>query len=343
MSTATIHCGGTSRQQHQNRIEPTMNRFAYRTTGLLIKTIAELSKARIRLHGTENIPMGSVIFVINHFTRMETFLMPYQIFKLTGVPVWSLASNELFKGAFGSYLEKVGAVSTHNPERDRLIVKTLLTGEANWIIFPEGRMVKNKKIIEKGRFMISYAGGKHPPHTGAALLAMRTEFYRQRIKQLLKEAPGEANHLLDEFHIKDADSVVNHNTYIVPVCLTYFPIRARENLLSTLATQLVEDLPDRLVEEIMTEGTMLLSGVDLDIRFGQPIQVNECLACAAVKRDVLSKRRIRFDDQLSSQRRMRKEALNLMQRYMAAIYAMTTVNHDHLFASLIRFSPRSIL
>ena len=176
-----------SRQQHQNRIEPTMNRFAYRTTGLLIKTIAELSKARIRLHGTENIPKGSVIFVINHFTRMETFLMPYQIFKLTGVPVWSLASNELFKGAFGSYLEKVGAVSTHNPERDRLIVKTLLTGEANWIIFPEGRMVKNKKIIEKGRFMISYAGGKHPPHTGAALLAMRTEFYRQRIKQLLKE------------------------------------------------------------------------------------------------------------------------------------------------------------
>jgi esterase/lipase/1-acyl-sn-glycerol-3-phosphate acyltransferase len=318
-----------------------MNSFAYRTTGLLIKTIAELSKARIRLHGTDNIPEGSVIFVINHFTRMETFLMPYQIFKLTGVPVWSLASNELFKGAFGSYLEKVGAVSTHNPERDRLIVKTLLTGEANWIIFPEGRMVKNKKIIEKGRFMISYAGGKHPPHTGAALLAMRTEFYRQRIRQLLKEAPGEANHLLEEFDIKDAESVLNHNTYIVPVCLTYFPIRGRENLLSTLATQLVEDLPDRLVEEIMTEGTMLLSGVDLDIRFGQPIQVNECLSCAAVKRDVLSKRRIRFDDQLSSQRRMRKEALKLMQRYMAAIYAMTTVNHDHLFASLIRLSPRS--
>jgi esterase/lipase/1-acyl-sn-glycerol-3-phosphate acyltransferase len=317
-----------------------MNHFAYRTTGLLIKTIAELSKARIKLHGTENIPEGSVIFVINHFTRMETFLMPYQIFKLTRVPVWSLASNDLFKGAFGSYLEKVGAVSTRNPERDRLIVKTLLTGEANWIIFPEGRMVKNKKIIEKGRFMISYAGGKHPPHTGAALLAMRTEFYRQRIKQLLKKAAGEANHLLQEFKIEDAELVVNRNTYIVPVCLTYFPIRARENLLSTLATQLVEDLPDRLVEEIMTEGTMLLSGVDLDIRFGQPIQVKECLACAAVERDVLTTRRIRFDDQLASQRRMRKEALKIMQRYMAAIYAMTTVNHDHLFASLIRFSPR---
>ena len=317
-----------------------MNRFAYRTTGLLIKTIAELSKARIKLHGTENIPAGSVIFVINHFTRMETFLMPYQIFKLTGIPVWSLASYELFKGAFGSYLEKVGAVSTRNPERDRLMVKSLLTGEANWIIFPEGRMVKNKKIIEKGRFMISYAGGKHPPHTGAALLAMRTEFYRQRIRQLLKDAPKEAEHLLDEFQIKDVAPVMSRTTHIVPVCLTYFPIRARENLLSTLATQLVDDLPGRLVEEMMTEGTMLLSGVDLDIRFGRPIQVNECLSCAAVKRDLVTTQRIQFDDQLSSRRRMRKEALKLMQRYMAAIYDMTTVNHDHLFASLLRVSPR---
>ncbi|MFZ1954450.1 MAG: alpha/beta fold hydrolase, partial [Desulfobacterales bacterium] len=36
---------------------------------------------------------------------------------------------------------------------------------------------------------------------------------------------------------------------------------------------------------------------------------------------------------------MHKEALKIMQRYMAAIYSMTSVNHDHLFASLLRFSP----
>jgi len=316
-----------------------MNLFAYRTTGLLIKTITELSKANVKLYGIENIPSGSVIFVLNHFTRMETFLMPYVIFKLTRVPVWSLASYEFFKGSFGAYLDKVGAVSTRNPERDLLIVKTLLTGEANWIIFPEGRMVKNKKIIEKGRFMISYAGGKRPPHTGAALLALRTEFYRQLIKRLLEKDPEEAHRLLAQFKIEDAGPLSDRKTWIVPVCLSYFPIRARENTLSTLAMHLMDGISDRLVEEIMTEGTMLLSGVDLDIRFGEPIQIDECLACRPIERGAGSKYRVQFDDPLPLRRLMHKEALKIMQRYMAAIYGMTTVNHDHLFASLLRFSP----
>ena len=313
-----------------------MNRFAYRTTGFAIKAIENLSKASINLHGTENIPDGSLIFVINHFTRLETFLMPYHIFKLTKIPVWSLASYEFFQGAVGAYLEKVGAVSTKDPDRDRLIVKTLLTGEAHWIIFPEGRMVKNKKIIEKGRFMISWAGGKHPPHTGAATLALRTEFYRQRLRRLSEENSHEANYLMDLFQIDSLEPVLTRNTYIVPVNLTYYPVRARENILSNLAVRLVEDIPERLIEELMTEGSMLISGVNIDIRFGKPIEIFECLQCSAIDMDISASRRINFDDPIPSKTTMRKEALLLTERYMAAIYNLTTVNHDHLFASMLR-------
>ena len=313
-----------------------MNRFAYRTTGFAIKAISNLSKANISLHGQENIPEGSIIFVINHFTRLETMLMPYQIFTLTKVPVWSLADYSLFTGAVGRYLDKVGAVSTKDPDRDRLIVKSLLTGEANWIIFPEGRMVKNKKIIEKGQFMISWAGGKHPPHTGAATLAIRTEFYRQRLRRLDQEKPDEAKYLLDLFQIESLDPVIDRFTYIVPVNLTYYPIRARENLLSNLAAKLVDDLPDRALEELMTEGSMLISGVDIDIRFGDPILIGECLECTIIETDIRAKRRINFDDPVASKSAMRKEALKLMQLYMADIYDLTTVNLDHLFASILR-------
>lgn len=316
-----------------------MNHFAYRTTGLAIKTIAGLTRARLNIHGMENIPGGPTIFVVNHFTRIETFLLPYHLHRLTGTPVWALAAAELFVGKFGRYLEQLGAVSTRMPDRDRLMVKTLLTAEACWIVFPEGRMVKNKKIMEKGRFMISYAGGKHPPHTGAATLALRTEFYRQRIAELARSNPKEAQRLADLFKLPAVDSISQRPTCIVPVNLTYYPLRAKDNALSRLAGYMVEDLPDRLTEEIITEGAMLLSGVDIDMRFGEPIEINGCLSCQTIQCDIRSASPIGFDDLIPSRKFMRREALKIMQRYMAAIYRLTTVNHDHLFASCLKKSP----
>jgi len=205
----------------------TMNRFAYLTSGFAVKTLSRLSKARIFLHGEKNIPEGSIIFVINHFTRLETLLMPYYIYHLTGTAVWSLADYTFFKGSLGVYLDKVGAVSTKNPDRDRIIVKSLLTGEANWIIFPEGSMVKSKKIFEKGQFMVSSSGDKHPPHTGAATLALRTEFYRQRLVSMSAESPEEARRLLDLFGIDAVEPVIAKSTYIVPVNITYYPVWLR--------------------------------------------------------------------------------------------------------------------
>lgn len=316
-----------------------MNPFAYRTTGLAIQTLSKLSKANIRIHGGEHVKGGPTIFVINHFTRLETLLMPYHIHRLNRVPVWSLADSGLFIGAFGSFLEKLGAVSTRHPDRDRLIVKSLLTGEASWIIFPEGRMVKNKKIIEKGNFVVSFAGGKHPPHTGAATLALRTEFYRQRIRTLSAAAPEEAHRVMTDFGIASVNEITETSTRIVPVNITYYPIRAKENAISGLARQFVDNLPDRAVDEMMTEGTMLFEGVDIDIRFGEPISVEECIHCRTIKRDVDSHKKIGFDDVIPSRSLMRKEAVKIMQRYMTAIYRMTTVNFDHLFASMLKHLP----
>jgi len=316
-----------------------MNPIAYRTTGLFVKTISSISKARINVHGKENIPDGSIIFVVNHFTRIETALLPTYIFEMTQTPVWSIADDNLFKGPLGRWLDSVGAVSTKNPDRDKLIIKSLLTGDALWIIFPEGRMVKNKKLVEKGRYMIFYAGGKRPPHTGAATLALRTEFYRKRLKEMTETSPREAERIKALFSIEDLEPVFSNKTYIVPINMTYFPIRARENILSSMADYFIEPFPDRVKEEIMTEGTMLLSGVDIDMRIGAPIPVEPYLDSAIVNRDISRRQPIDFDDPIPSRPMMRKKALSLMQRYMTAIYAMTTINHDHLFASVLRMYP----
>ncbi len=317
-----------------------MNSFAYLTTGLAIKALSGMSKARIRIHGAENIPKGSLIFAVNHFTRIETLLLPMYVYELTGrTPVWSLADYSLFQGGMKKYLEQVGAVSTRDPDRDMLIVKSLLTGRASWIIFPEGRMVKNKKVFHKGRFMISSEKGSHRPHTGVATLALRTEFYRQRLAVTARSFPEEAQRLKKLFQIDAVDAIIDKNTCIVPVNITYYPMRARENILSKMANMYMENITGRMLEEIMTEGTMLLSGVDVDIRFGSPIHVRKFMEHPAIRKDICAGHEIAFDDRLPSEKQMRKAAGDIMQRYMSDIYRMTTVNHDHLFAVLLKNMP----
>jgi esterase/lipase/1-acyl-sn-glycerol-3-phosphate acyltransferase len=318
-----------------------MNRYAYRSTGLAVKALSSLSKARIRIHGEDKLSPGADIFVINHFTRIETLILPAYISKLTGDRIWSLADGNLFTPALSSFFDSVGVVSTRDPDRDLLMVKTLLTGEASWIIYPEGRMVKSKKIIEKGRFMIAYAGGKHPPHTGAATLALRTEFYRQRLHAMNGALPDEARRLMDKFGIDDLEPVLAQQTRIVPVNITYYPIRARENLISRFVARLKSDLPEQFLEELMTEGNMLLDGVDVDVRFGEPIDVKPYLVDRAIQKDINVEKPLYFDERIPSRSALRKKALKIMQKYMADIYRMTTVNHDHLFTSIFRLMPFS--
>jgi len=316
-----------------------MKYSAYLATGQMIALMQSFSRIKVVTHGQESIPEGSIIFVVNHFTRIETLLLPYHIYTHTHVPVWSLADHSLFEGPLSGFLAKVGAVSTKNPDRDRLIVKSLLTGEANWIIFPEGRMVKDKEALTRPSIFSLYQSSLRSAHTGAANLALRTEFYRKRLNYLLTENPAEAERLMNMFQIENMMPILTETTWIVPINLTYYPLRTRENILSTLANRFIGNISERFREELLTEGTMFFEGVDIDIRFGRAIPVSESLTSSRIKKDMFSLQQINFDDQLPSLPAMRQESTALMHRFMFDIYSMTTVNHDHLFASLFKALP----
>jgi len=206
-----------------------MKKSAYLTTGLAIKALAGLSKADVALHGTEHLPAEPTIFVINHFTRLETVLLPYHLYNLTDMPVWSLAHSSLFQGGLGSFFDMVGVISTSDPKRDELIVRSLLIGEANWMIFPEGTMVKTKQIMQGGKYMVTSSGGPHKPHTGAASLALRSELFRRYLLNKGSEDEEEARGMLEFLNIDSLEQVRDKSTCIVPVNVTYYPIRAREN------------------------------------------------------------------------------------------------------------------
>jgi len=311
-----------------------MNRSAYLTTGLAIKALSHFTKADIVVHGKENIPPGPTIFVMNHFTRVETIILPNYIYDLTGKPAYSLAASSLFKGGLEKVFDLIGVVSTADPQRDELIIQSLLAGNANWLIFPEGSMVKTKKIVDGGKYMIAHPNGMREPHTGAASLALRTELFRRQLAEKEKKFPGQSSRMLELLGVKNYGKVAQDETTIVPVNLTYYPIRAAENIALNIASKLVKDMSERMIEEIMTEGTMLLSGVDLDIRFGKPIMISDYLSDGWMDTEFTG-----YSVATEIKQEMKATAYSVMQRYMDSIYSLTTVNHEHLFASFLRLYP----
>jgi len=77
------------------------------------------------------------------------------------------------------------------------------------------------------------------------------------------------------------------------------------------------------------------------MRFGKPIRIAPYLKSAAIQKDIGALSPIQVDDTISSIRMMRKTARRIMERYMSVIYQLITVNHDHIFASLLHYMPEN--
>lgn len=293
----------------------------------------------IRVHGRENVPDQPVLYVVNHFTRMETVLMPYIIKKTIKKHPISLADKSFFGGKMGEMMEKLGAISTADPERDKLLVRALLTNENPVVIFPEGQMIKDKKLIEKGRYMVFNTGTRRPPHTGAGRIALRSQFIREELrlfrdrgdKQSIRQLAGHFG-----FDVRAVDKILEKETYIVPVNITYYPVRARENVISKVVGRFVEDVSARFEEEMQVEGSMLTHGVDIDINFGPAIPMKKYIEASAALHKMLSDEKLYLHPgELKYAAPFKKLYIAIMYEYMDAIYSMTTVNHDHIFSCIL--------
>jgi esterase/lipase/1-acyl-sn-glycerol-3-phosphate acyltransferase len=316
--------------------------WAYRVTKWTLDMATKAIRSDVRMHNTEAIqPDMAIIFVVNHFTRLETMLLPYFFHKYAGLEVWALAAAELFNGKMGSYLQKTGTISTKNPDRDKIIISGLLSGDKPWIIFPEGAMIKDKKVIDhQGMFRVYSNDGRRSPHTGAAALALRAEFYRNKISCILdnpKSTEEEKNSLKEKFGLETFDTVQKKRTVIIPVNITYYPMRAHDNAVLRFARALAKDLSQRAVEELSVEGTLVSQDTDIDIVLGEPIDVKSFLLDSEH-----SSLMVCGPDDLTliesdSHSLFNEAARRLMYRYMTEIYRLTTINYDHIFATIIRF------
>jgi esterase/lipase/1-acyl-sn-glycerol-3-phosphate acyltransferase len=317
-----------------------MNRFAFALSSYTLKTFSGFSKAHIKISGKKNIPEGSVIFTANHFTRIETIFLPYHIHKITKKEIWSLAAEELFNvPVLQDVLKNLGGVSTKDPNRDDLILKTLLSGDVQWIIFPEGMMVKNKKLVKKDQFVLMDDQAARRPHTGAAIVALRCEFYRERLRRLKDMGAPEFERLVQNFEITHIDQTLAQETCIVPVNITYYPASPKENVLSKMAQIVMKEPSKRVMDELMTEGSMLFSNVNINIRFGDPIHIKGYLNNTYFESMLAVKRKINFDTDISSKQITKALSVTIMEKYMSAVYAMTSLNYDHVLACILKHFP----
>ncbi|HSH69342.1 MAG TPA: alpha/beta fold hydrolase, partial [Deferrisomatales bacterium] len=219
------------------------------------------------------------------------------------------------------------------------------------VVFPEGGMVKDRRVLDRaGHYSIysrtSMERRKH--HTGAAVIALAVAAVKRAV--LDAEGRGDANLLEAWTRRLGLDDVVallavaHRITTIVPANITFYPIRASENLLKRGAELFLRGTDPRLSEELLIEGNILLSHTDMDIRLGEPVRPVDYLA--RWERHLLGRavrRLASVEDAVGAvpgedwagrwwDRRARRATLRIRDAYMVGMYSGVTVNLSHLAA-----------
>jgi esterase/lipase/1-acyl-sn-glycerol-3-phosphate acyltransferase len=313
----------------------------YKYTVLAMGLLEKLLGSKITVNGLENLPAKPVLFVANHFTRAETFIVPYIIYKYTKRQVRCLADNSLFHGFLGKFLKSVGALSTKDKRRDLAIIADLVNGEYDWMIYPEGSMIKSKDIHSDAKSSSYSFGGaingeESRIRTGSAVLALKSQLYRTDLidaheKDKIKILDNYQNELEIQYNKKLDDL----KTQIVPLNITYYPIRPGKNIIQKIAGKIFKKLPSQIAEELEIEGNLLLSG-DINISFGKPINLAEYIK--NIRSKIYSIPIIQNETKANLVLRYLKHSLT--NDFMEDIYSNAQINMDHIVVAILYFYPK---
>lgn len=297
----------------------------------LVKSILETN---IHICGEEYLQHdGPILFVCNHFTRLETFVMPYIIFTHSNRQTRSLADHSIFVGYFGRFLNKVGTLSTDHEHRNEIILGDLMTGRVNWLIYPEGTMVKNKKVSKEDGFVLDFMDEKRSVRTGSASLAMNAELLKQEYKQAQHDGDIiKVRQMREKYFMDPKEGVAYKNTVVIPVNITYAPIRSGTNPLMGIGGTFVEEIDARIKEELEIEGNILLNS-EIHIRFDKPIDIAEYLYHA--KQEMLCQKE--RCNTVSDKELIGYCRHDLTTKFMEAVYTNILISFDHIFALVIEY------
>lgn len=303
----------------------------YQASQFVIGVFEKFMANSITFSGEENLSKEfPILFVANHFTRIETFLVPYALYTKFGYKVRSLADQYIFTGILGDYLSAVGTVSTKDEQRNEKILGDLLTGRENWLIYPEGSMIKTKKVLlGEDTFEIEESKGIHNIHTGSAVLALQSELEKSSYFEALNKCDeDEIKRFKEKYFIED-EELSYGNTHIIPINISYTPIKTDDNTITELAKKYIQSDSASLHEEIKIESNLILNS-QMHIHFSKPIDVKSFIF--NTKR-ALKQENIEFDDDMVIEK-ARKPLTNMM---MNEVYKNILITFEHVFALCLEY------
>ena len=310
---------------------------SFRISGLLISALKKLISSSISVDGLENLRANPTLFVVNHFTRMETGILLHVLYEFNGQMAHSLADSSLFVGKLGQFLSSVGAYPLNLKGRDEKIISELMRGSYNWVIFPEGSMVKNKKVVDKRRLRMQLPDATRGPHTGAATLALKTFLMKQEYIHAIADNDEELiNYYQDTYKLYGPGDLAPLDLCIVPVNITYYPLRPGKNILSTAVQMLVKDLSPEAEEELPKWKASCCCR-----RAIFPSLSVTPLMCAILLKSTGA---FLLICPLSQPAKKRNALITIMRHrltriFMHRVYMRLSINMDHLVATALRYLP----
>jgi len=295
-----------------------MNSSAYNAMKYIINIVEKITDANIEIKGFEKIPSSHpIIFASNHFTRMETLIVPYVLYKKTSKAIRVVADDSLFVSYLGTVLEKLGIVPVGHKNRNNIITSDLLKGQSNWLIFPEGRMVKNKCILKRdGHYFIKNNKlAIRKVHSGTAFFALKAQMLRNQYQNI-----DDATRKRMQIRYELEEEIETKDTAIVPLNISYIPLHPKENIIAKTARKFVGDMAPRIIEELKVEGELLLTS-KIVIQIGEPEFMQHWLD--EKQEDAFKCGRI-----------------ELIDKIMSEVYSNITFQFDHFFALIIDMFPK---
>lgn len=322
----------------------------------LVEVLGRRTGVKVHVSDSGNALADGDIFLFNHFTRFETTVAPYILHRETGKMVRSVAYHGLFdvNDTLSRVLYQSGGVPTNLPRLLPFLAEEILRGR-KVIIFPEGGLVKDKSVVDANGNLKMWSGAaekSRKPHKGAAVLAMMLDMAKRKIRAQFDA--GDTIGLTEwcaklDLSQDELRAAVAKPTLIVPANITFYPMRTNPNVLVSSLERLVGPQGPRAREELTIEGNLLLRPTDMDVRFGAPISamdgikrlqttvLDHVLGYTKTMDEIFALKEdsgTLLDGYVT--RFVRKRIDAIREEYSRKIYLGTTININHLVATLVR-------